>query len=54
MNSQGIVVRNLTWLQLENALYQHWFDLTANRSKFRPHFCSFIERQYPSKAVLNS
>jgi hypothetical protein len=48
-----------TWFPViaaENALHRPWFDLPANRSKFKRHFCSFIERQYPlpgSKADKN-
>lgn len=43
-----------TWypvIAAENALHRQWFDLPANRSKFKPHFCSFIESQYPLKPL---
>lgn len=49
-----------TWypvIEAENALHRQWFDLAANRNKFKTHFCNFIERQYPrpaSASVKNS
>lgn len=51
--SQGWGNKSLreTWypiIEAENALHRQWFDLPANRSKFKPHFCNFIEKQYPS------
>ncbi|HEY6251296.1 MAG TPA: hypothetical protein VI685_15170 [Candidatus Angelobacter sp.] len=55
---QGWGKRSLraTWypvIEAENALHRQWFDVPANRSKFKQHFCRFIERQYPSKAIKN-
>lgn len=41
-----------TWYPVigaENALHRQWFDLPANRSKFKKDFCSFIENRYPLK-----
>lgn len=41
-----------TWypiIEAENALHRKWFDLPANRSKFKQNFCRFIERRYPLK-----
>ena len=41
-----------TWypvMEAENALHRQWFDLPANRIKFKRHFCDFIERQYPKR-----
>ena len=51
---QGWGKRSLrdTWypvIEAENALHRQWFDVPANRSKFKPHFCSFVERQYPKR-----
>lgn len=43
-----------TWypiIEAENALHRQWFDLPANRSKFKSNFCSFIEKKYPSSPV---
>lgn len=59
---QGLGKRSLrdTWypvIEAENALHRQWFELPANRNKFKTHFCQFIERQYPlpaSKSVKNS
>lgn len=41
-----------TWypvIDAENALHRQWFDLPANRSKFKPEFGRFIEHRYPLK-----
>ena len=42
-----------TWypvIEAENALHRQWFDLPANRNKFKTHFCRFIELRYPVPA----
>ena len=43
-----------TWypvIKAENDLHRKWFDLPVNRSKFKPHFCTFMEQQYPTKNI---
>src|SRR5215472_1865286 len=43
-----------TWypvLEAENALHRKWFDLPENRSKFKRHFCEFIDREYPKPSM---
>lgn len=40
-----------TWypvIKAENDLHRKWFDVPTNRSKFKQHFCQFIERQFPA------
>ena len=39
-----------TWypvIAAENALHRKWFDLPANRSKFKQAFINFVEKRYP-------
>jgi hypothetical protein len=40
-----------TWnpiVATESALHRAWFDLPANRRKFKDRFCTFIDTRYPS------
>jgi hypothetical protein len=42
-----------TWYPIiatENALHRAWFDVPANRRKFKDRFCRFIEAGYPRAA----
>jgi hypothetical protein len=50
---QGWSKRRLreTWypiIDAENALHRGWFDLPANRRRFKQRFVQFIEARYPS------
>jgi hypothetical protein len=39
-----------TWypvITAENALHRKWFDLPANKSKFKQGFINFVEKRYP-------
>ena len=50
---QGWSKRRLreTWypiIDAENALHRGWFDLPANRRRFKQRFVRFIEDRYPS------